>query len=167
MRQGGNHLLRVLGVAFGIAAVIGGTIGQGILRSPGLVAEGVPEPWLIILLWAIGRRASWIDAMSTIELATSIRGTGGPIRSSPVPSGGSPASLTGIADWLGYAGAMAFVSVVLAEYLHRLGIGTTVPISSWRCWRSLRCGGVQALGTRIGGVSQEIGSAVKALIFTA
>jgi APA family basic amino acid/polyamine antiporter len=35
-----GHLLRVLGVAFGVAVIVGGTIGQGILRSPGVVAQG-------------------------------------------------------------------------------------------------------------------------------
>ena len=33
-----GHLLRVLGLAFGLAAVVGGVVGQGILRAPGLVA---------------------------------------------------------------------------------------------------------------------------------
>src|ERR1700754_672592 len=55
MRHGsdGSHLLRVLGVAFGIAAVIGGTIGQGILRSPGVVAAGVAFAWVVILLLGV------------------------------------------------------------------------------------------------------------------
>src|SRR5436190_17227596 len=73
MRRGsdGSHLLRVLGVAFGVAAVIGGTIGQGILRSPGVVAAGVPNAWLIILLWILGGVAALVDSMSTVELAAS------------------------------------------------------------------------------------------------
>ena len=36
-----GHLLRVLGVTFGVAVVVGGVIGQGILRTPGVVAEGL------------------------------------------------------------------------------------------------------------------------------
>ena len=34
-----GQLRRVLGVGFGLAVSIGGTIGVGILRTPGLVAE--------------------------------------------------------------------------------------------------------------------------------
>lgn len=49
-----GHLLRVLGVAFGVAVVVGGTIGQGILRTPGIVAENTPMPLLIIGLWGLG-----------------------------------------------------------------------------------------------------------------
>jgi APA family basic amino acid/polyamine antiporter len=33
-----TNLLRVLSTAFGVAVVVGGTIGQGIMRTPGLVA---------------------------------------------------------------------------------------------------------------------------------
>ena len=160
-----SQLLRVLGVAFGIAAVIGGTIGQGILRSPGLVAKGVPDAKVIIILWVIGGAAALIDAMSTVELASAIRRTGGPYSFATHTFGRFAGLATGIADWLGYVGVAAFVSVVLAEYLHRLGIGTTVPISVLALLAILAVGGVQALGTRIGGVSQEIGSAVKAVIF--
>lgn len=168
MRNGdGSHLLRVLGVAFGIAAVIGGTIGQGILRSPGLVAGGVPDGRLIILLWVLGGAVAMIDAMSTVELAASIRRTGGPYSFVTRVFGRFPGLLTGMADWLGYAGAAAFVAVVFGEYLHRLGIATVVPIGLLAVALIAVAGGVQALGTRIGGASQEIGSAVKALIFVA
>lgn len=163
----GSHLLRVLGVAFGIAAVVGGTIGQGILRSPGLVAGGVPDARLILLLWLLGGAFVAIDAMSTVELAASIRRTGGPYSFVTRAFGGFAGLLTGIADWLGYAGAIAFIAVVFGEYLHRLGIATGVPIGLLAVALIAVIGGIQALGTRIGGASQEIGSAIKALIFLA
>jgi len=161
----GGHLLRVLGVAFGIAAVIGGTIGQGILRAPGLVAAGVPDARLIITLWIVGGALAAIDAMSTVELAASIRRTGGPYAFARRAFGPVTGMATGIADWLGYVGVAAFVSVVFGEYLHRLGIAVTIPVSVLALFAILAVGGVQALGTRIAGRSQEIGSAVKALIF--
>ena len=34
-----GHLLRILGVGFGIAVGVGNTIGTGILRTPGEVAR--------------------------------------------------------------------------------------------------------------------------------
>ena len=162
-----SHLLRVLGVAFGIAAVVGGTIGQGILRSPGLVASGVPSAWIIILLWLLGGAFVAIDATSTVELAVSIRRTGGPYAFVTRAFGRLPGLVIGVADWLGYAGAVAFVSVVFGEYLHRLGIATTIPIWILAIALIAASGGIQALGTRIGGASQEIGSVIKALIFGA
>ena len=33
-----GHLLRILGVGFGLAVTIGGTIGMGIFRTPGEIA---------------------------------------------------------------------------------------------------------------------------------
>jgi hypothetical protein len=33
MSSGSNKLLRVFGIAFGLAAVVGGVVGQGILRT--------------------------------------------------------------------------------------------------------------------------------------
>jgi APA family basic amino acid/polyamine antiporter len=166
-RKDGSHLLRVLGVAFGIAAVVGGTIGQGILRSPGLVAGGVPDARLIILLWVLGGAFIAIDAMSTVELAAAIRKTGGPYSFATRTFGRFPGLFTAVADWLGYAGAIAFIAVVFGEYLHRLGIAAALPVGALALGLIAIVGGLQALGTRIGGASQEIGSALKALIFIA
>lgn len=39
-----GQLLRILGVGFGIAMVVGGAIGTGILLTPGLVAAW-PDLW--------------------------------------------------------------------------------------------------------------------------
>ena len=161
----GSHLLRVLGVAFGIAAVIGGTVGQGILRAPGLVAQGVHDARVIILLWVIGGVFAMIDAMSTVELAAAIRRTGGPYAFATRTFGSFTGLATGIADWLAYVGVAAFVSVVLGEYLHRLGMATAVPVPALALLAILVVGAIQALGTRIGGASQEIGSAIKATMF--
>jgi len=55
MSNAQNQLLKLLGVGFGIAVTIGGTIGTGILRKPGPIAALVSEPWMILLLWlAVG-----------------------------------------------------------------------------------------------------------------
>ena len=44
-----HHLRRVLGVGFGLAVSLGGTIGVGILRTPGLVAEQLHVPSAILI----------------------------------------------------------------------------------------------------------------------
>ena len=49
-----GNLLRVLGVGFGLAVTIGGTIGMGILRTPGEVAAQLPTPRLFIGVWILG-----------------------------------------------------------------------------------------------------------------
>jgi amino acid transporter len=42
-----GHLLRILGVGFGLAVGIGNTIGTGILRTPGEVAGYLGNRWLL------------------------------------------------------------------------------------------------------------------------
>jgi APA family basic amino acid/polyamine antiporter len=48
-----DHLLRILGVGFGLAIVIGGTVGVGILRSPGPITEQLQSVWLVMVAWAL------------------------------------------------------------------------------------------------------------------
>ncbi len=161
----GSHLLRVLGVMFGVAVVIGGTIGQGVLRTPGLVAQGIASPTLIVALWVAVGVVAAIDAMSTVELASSIRKTGGPYAFATRAFGPLVGLAIGITDWLGNMAGIAFIAVVFGEYLHRLGLATVVPLG---VLAPLIIGAVavtQLLGTRASGWSQEVGSAVKALIF--
>jgi len=160
-----GHLLRVLGVTFGIAVVVGGVIGQGILRTPGVVAEGVQNPALIIALWGVAGLVAWIDAMSTVELAASIRQTGGPYTFARRAFGSLTGLAVGVCDWLANVAGIAFIAVVFGEYLHRLGIGASVPIGVLALLLVVAVGGIQWLGTKVGGKSQEIGSALKAALF--
>lgn len=49
-----RSLHRILGVTFGIAIAVGGTIGSGILRTPSLIAAVMPSGGLILGLWVVG-----------------------------------------------------------------------------------------------------------------
>lgn len=160
-----SRLLRVLGVAFGIAAVIGGTIGVGILRAPGMVAEFLPQAWMIVAVWILGGVIVAIDAASTVELAASIRRAGGPFAFARYAFGQKIGLATGLADCLANVGATAFLAVAFAEYLHRLGIAVALPVGVIAMLTTLAVGAVQAMGTRIAGRSQEAASAAKAVAF--
>ena len=49
-----GRLLQVLGVAFGLAIIVGNTIGVGILRTPGDIAARLPTvPWFLGI-WIAG-----------------------------------------------------------------------------------------------------------------
>ena len=52
-RLSGGSLLRVLGVAFGLAVLVGNTIGMGILRTPGEVG---PPPFGAAVHGGVGSR---------------------------------------------------------------------------------------------------------------
>ena len=43
----------ILGVGFGVAVTIGGTIGTGILRRPGTIAQELGQPSLALLVWVL------------------------------------------------------------------------------------------------------------------
>lgn len=70
-------LQRTLGVWSAAAIVVGITIGSGIFRSPGGIAERVPNPLLVLALWAAGGVITVCGALSLAELAAAIPETGG------------------------------------------------------------------------------------------
>lgn len=70
-------LPRTLGVWSAAALVVGITIGSGIFRSPAGVAEKVPDPMLVLGLWAAGGVVALCGALSLGELAAAMPETGG------------------------------------------------------------------------------------------
>jgi len=72
-----RRLLRVLGLGFGLAVIIGNTIGAGILRTPGEVAAELPSVWLFLGVWVMGGLYALLGALSLAELGTAIPRSGG------------------------------------------------------------------------------------------
>src|SRR5918993_1562953 len=72
-----NKLRKVLGVAFGIAVGVGGTIGVGILRTPASIAAFLPSPTLIVICWIACGLFILLCASSYAELTTMFPKAGG------------------------------------------------------------------------------------------
>jgi APA family basic amino acid/polyamine antiporter len=70
-------LPRRLGLWGSVGIVIGVTIGSGIFRTPASIADRVPDPQLILLVWLVGGLISMCGALSVAELAASLPRTGG------------------------------------------------------------------------------------------
>ena len=70
-------LLRILGLAFGIATVVSGTVGIGILRTPGAIAGLLGGPPLIYLVWLVGGVYALLAINTYAELATAVPHAGG------------------------------------------------------------------------------------------
>lgn len=157
-------LLRVLGLGFGIAAVLGDVIGSGILRTPGVVAAAVPDPTLILTLWLIGGLMCLIDALVWIELASSIPKAGGPYAYAERAFGPLAGFLTGWTDFLVQVSSSAFIAVAFAEYAERAGLSGGLNPGVIAVTLALALGVLNALGTKIGGWTSIIGSAAKALL---
>ena len=58
----------MLGSGFTLAVIIGGTIGLGILRTPGEVAAIVPDPLMFVSLWVLGGLFALLSAIVVAEL---------------------------------------------------------------------------------------------------
>ena len=71
-------LLRVVGLAFGIAVVVGDTIGVGIMRTAGPTAGRLGQPVLIYLVWLGVGIFVLMVANTLAELATALPQAGGP-----------------------------------------------------------------------------------------
>jgi hypothetical protein len=57
-----GSLIRILGLAFGVAVSVGSSIGSGILRFPGEVAARLPSPELFLGVWIAGGFYALISA---------------------------------------------------------------------------------------------------------
>ena len=162
-----GHLLRVLGLAFGLAVVVGGVVGQGILRTPGIVAGAVPDPTLILALWTLGGLMIAIDACAWAELGSSVPCTGGPYALARRAYGETAGIVVGWADWLTNMLVISFLSVVFGEYCQRLGFGTDLPIAALSLGLIAVCWAINWTGTKVSGFSQTLFSAAKGIALIA
>ncbi|PYR78532.1 MAG: amino acid permease, partial [Acidobacteria bacterium] len=71
------QLSRRLGFWSSIGFVIGMTIGSGIFRTPASIAARVPDPLMMLAVWAIGGAVTMCGALSIAELAASLPKAGG------------------------------------------------------------------------------------------
>ena len=158
-----GELLRVLGLVFGVAAVVGGSVGQGILRQPGVVAAAVPDPLLILVLWLLGGVIAAINAVPLAELGSAIPRAGGPYVFVRRAFGKTPGAIAGWADYLVNLSAQAFMAVVVAEFLHRLGALAAMPVAVLAPALIAIFYFVNLSHTKVCGSTQSIGSAIKGL----
>ena len=163
-----GKLLSVLGVAFGLAGSVGGTIGAGILRTPGLVAAQLNTPWLVLLAWLVGGVYALLGAVCIAELAASLPRAGGWYVYAEQAFGRRAGWLVGWTDWLAHCIGLAWVATTVGELL-----ADWIPANSAAAWHSQALAllvlalfsAVQLLGVRAGGASQELLSLVKAVAF--
>ena len=113
-----GHLLRILGVGFGLAVTIGGTIGMGILRTPGQVAAQLPRPSLYLGIWVIAGIYSLLGALSVAELGAMIPRSGGQYVFARYALGEYAGFIVGWSDWLSTCGSAAAVSLLITINSH-------------------------------------------------
>jgi amino acid transporter len=115
-----DALPRTLGLWSSVALVIGITIGSGIFRSPAGIAQRVPNPVVMLLLWAGGGAITLCGALSLAELAAALPETGGLYVYLREGWGRLAAFLFGWSELvLIRANALGGIAVVFGEYLLR------------------------------------------------
>jgi hypothetical protein len=85
--------------ASAFAVVIGGTVGVGILRSPGAVAAQLGSGWLILLVWTLGGLYTLLAGQQHGELATMMPRAGGPTSTRDARTG-----TLAVSSWAGATG---------------------------------------------------------------
>lgn len=73
----GNHLIRQIGLGSGIAVVVGSTIGSGIFKSPAGIAEKLPGPLPMLLVWIVGGLLVLCGALTLGEVGSAFPYSGG------------------------------------------------------------------------------------------
>lgn len=162
-----GHLMRVLGVGFGVAVIIGSTIGTGILRTPGMVAAELPNAWLFLGVWVLGALYALLGTFAASELGAMVPRSGGWYVFTRRALGEYPGFVVGWTDWLANCGTTAAVAMVVGEYLGNLfGVfrGHAVEIG---CVIVLLVMALQWRGVRTGSGVQNTMSTLQAMAFLA
>jgi len=73
----GPDLKRSIGFWGAMGVMIGVIIGSGIFRTPGLIAQELDSPWVILGLWALGGLLCLAGALTYAELAAMYPASGG------------------------------------------------------------------------------------------
>jgi amino acid transporter len=159
-----RHLHRVLGLAFGLAIGVGSMIGSGILRTPGAVAERLPDAGLLMLLWLFGGIHALLGANVLAELMTSIPKAGGLYVPSRRAFGEFGGVLVGWTDFLSNVAGVAALAIASAEFLGILWPPARDNMTALALALLLLFVGLNWLGIREGSAAQQIGSLLKFLL---
>jgi basic amino acid/polyamine antiporter, APA family len=156
-----GHLHRILGVGFGVAVIVGNTVGSGILRTPGEIAGHLRTPALVMAVWIAGGLYAFFCTLAVTELGTMLPQAGGWYVYSRRAFGNYGGFVVGCSDWMVQASSMAFLAVAFGEFaaefqpaLHgrtqalAIGILILLALLNW-------------LGLRTGARTQELTSLVK------
>src|SRR5437660_11259225 len=115
-----HGLLRSLGLFTTVMMVVGGVIGSGIFRKPGVMAAQIGSPELLLGVWALAGLITMFGALTNAEIASMIPETGGQYVYFDRMYGPFTAFLYG---WAVFAviqtGSIAAVAYVFAEYANQ------------------------------------------------
>ena len=156
-----GHLLRVLGAGFGVAVGVGTSIGSGILRTPGEVANQLGGVPLILAVWTLGGVYSLLACSSAAELGTMLPSAGGFYAYASRAFGQRIGFVIGCCFVVAQAVALAYLAVALGDFSAGLfprtaGYGALIGVTAL-----ILLGLLNWMGLRAGSRAQEITSVAK------
>jgi len=157
----------VLGVGFGLAVIIGNTIGAGIFRTPGAIAEQLPNAWLFLGVWIVGGLYALLGAISVAELGTMLPRSGGQYVFARYALGEYAGFIVGWSDWISSCGSTAAVAIVAGEFAVALFPGLNGQVTVIAVAITIGFAALQWRGIVWGSTAQNITSLMKALAFIA
>jgi APA family basic amino acid/polyamine antiporter len=166
-RPATGRLLQVLGLGFGLAVIIGNTIGGGILRTPGEIAARLPHPALFLGMWVAGGLYALLGAVSLAELGAMLPRSGGQYVYVRRALGAWPGFIVGWSDWISTCGSSAAMAIIIGEY-----VGPLVPAFADRTALTAASvvvgfGLLQWRGIRVGDIAQQLTSLLKTVALLA
>jgi basic amino acid/polyamine antiporter, APA family len=160
-----GSLRRILGVGFGLAVIVGSTLGIGILRTPGLVAGQLGSSRTILVVWLAGGLYTLVGSVCLTELGAMLPQAGGYYVYARRAFGDTVGFAVGWSDWLTYCAVLGYVSIGMAEFLTKLvpSLHGSVPPVAVALLVSFV--GLQWLGVRVSSRFQEWTTALKFVAF--
>ena len=160
-------LLRILGVAFGLAVIVGSTLGIGILRTPGLVAGQLASPPRILAVWLIGGLYTLIGAVCLTELGTMLPQAGGYYVYARRAFGDTVGFAVGWSDWITYCAVLGYVTIAMGEFTAVLIPSLSPAVKLVAVVVLAFFAALQWAGLRLSSRFQEATTAIKCLAFLA
>jgi len=156
----------VLGVGFGVAVIIGNSIGAGILRSPGAIAEQLPNVWWYLGVWLLAGIYALLGAISMSELGAMLPRSGGQYNFARYALGEYAGFIVGWSDWVSTAGSCGAMALVVGGFTAALfpvfsGPSEIVIAVAITVFFAL----LQWRGIVLGSVAQNVTSLIKTLAF--
>lgn len=167
-RSSEGNLLKILGYGFGIAVVFGSTVGSGILRAPGMLADSLGSVWWSLAVWALISVYALLGTMLMCELGVMMPKAGAWSVYARRAFGDSTGFAIGWTNWMLLAGTgsslAAFVATLVGELDPALAgaqARTGIAVATLGFFTVLHW-----TGTRSGSMVQIVTSVIKAAAFT-
>ncbi len=166
----GGELQRRIGLWTAIAILVGSTIGSGIFRSPAGIADKVPGPVPLLIVWVLGGVFVLCGALTLAEVSGAYPKTGGVYVFIREAWGRLPAFLFGWAELVMIrAAALGAISTTFAEYFIRVtgNDPSAAPYSTYTHWVAavaiFIAGSINYVGVRRAGAMVNFATTAKVL----